>query len=166
LAAAGPKPPAARWLTETSSLSPERASFDIDADGVIDEIPTLRPGSAFLARDTDGDGVIGDGTEVLGAVSGDAFADLAALDGDGNGWIDEGDAAWDMLRLWEPSPDGHGTVATLAERGIGALYVGRVAAPYTLAGPDGTTLGTAHEAGLFLHEHGASGTLQRIDVAV
>ena len=38
--------------------------------------------------------------EVLGANSGDGFADLAALDSNGDGGIDANDAAFANLRLW------------------------------------------------------------------
>jgi hypothetical protein len=50
------------------------------------------------------------GAELFGARSGDGFAELAALDGDGNGWIDEGDAAWQawhdaLMDLLEQAPE-------------------------------------------------------------
>ena len=59
--------------------------FDLDADGVEEEISMLGSGSGYLALDKNGDGIINDGSELFGTKSGNGFADLAAYDSDGNG---------------------------------------------------------------------------------
>jgi hypothetical protein len=50
--------------------------------------------SAHLAIDANNNGRIDDGSELFGPTSGDGFGELAALDDDGNGWVDESDAAY------------------------------------------------------------------------
>jgi hypothetical protein len=43
-------------------------------------------------------GRIDSGSELFGPATGSGFGELAALDGDGNGWIDENDDAFARLR--------------------------------------------------------------------
>ena len=74
---------------DIAGLQNQTFFFDLDADGVEEEISMLGSGSGYLALDKNGDGVINDGSELFGTKSGDGFADLAAYDADGNGWIDE-----------------------------------------------------------------------------
>src|SRR5690606_22817344 len=107
-----------------AALSDVRFDFDLDGDGRKEQLPLLR-GSGFLAFDRNANGRIDDGRELFGPASGDGFAELAQLD-DGNGWIDEADAAWSQLRLWSPDADGKGRLQTLNEAGVGAFYLGRV----------------------------------------
>ena len=75
-----------------AQLGDQRFKFDLDADGTAESINRLASGSGFLTLDRNHDGRINNGGELFGTRSGDGFADLAALDGDGNGWIDENDA--------------------------------------------------------------------------
>jgi hypothetical protein len=79
-----------------------------------------------------GDGKINSGAELFGAGSGDGFADLAAHDTDGNGWIDESDAVYDQLRVWAPDGPGGGALSSLKEKGVGAISAGHVATPFEL----------------------------------
>ena len=48
------------------------------------------PGAAHLARDRNGNGVVDSGAERSGPSRGPGFGELAALDGDRSGWVDEG----------------------------------------------------------------------------
>ena len=74
--------------TDAVQLQDQTFYFDIDADGEQDEISRLGAGSGYLALDKNEDGIINDGSELFGTVSGNGFADLAKYDEDGNGWID------------------------------------------------------------------------------
>lgn len=136
--------------------------FDLDGDGQSELVARLAPGSAWLARDLDGDGRATSGAELFGPSTGDGYAELRAADADGNGWIDEGDPAFASLRLWSPS-EGAG-LATLAERGVGAIYTGAVSTPFTLATPEGAPGAAAAETGLFLREDGSAGAVQHVDL--
>lgn len=55
-----------------------------------------------------GDGEVNNGSELFGALSGDGYADLDAIDDDGNGWIDAADAATNQLYLWLAEAGGSG----------------------------------------------------------
>lgn len=149
-----------------AALANTRFEFDLDADGELDQMPILRGGSGYLAIDRDGNGRIDDGRELFGPTTGAGFSELAALDSDGNGWIDEADAAYTQLRVWQPSADGSGNVQTLAQAGVGALYLGHTATPFDLKGANNQTLGVVRSSGVYLRENGTAGTLSQIDLSV
>ena len=144
-----------------SELSEERIDFDLDADGRAERIPGLNRGCGFLVFDRNGNGKADNGKELFGVASGDGFADLAQLDRDGNGWVDEGDPDFSRLRLW--TVDGS---KTLAEAGIGALATARVSAPFSLKTADNALLGEIRAAGIYLSETGEAGRMAQVDLAV
>lgn len=143
-------------------LSGRRIDFDLDADGQVESIPTAGEGCGFLVFDRNGNGRADDGAELFGTQSGNGFADLAALDGDGNGWVDAGDADFAKLGVW-----GDSGFQTLAQRGVGALYTAAVDAPFTLKTRDATPalLGQIRAAGVYLMESGQVGRLHQVDLA-
>jgi hypothetical protein len=138
----------------TTALGGTRMSFDLDLDGEADQVALPSAGSAFLAFDRNHNGKIDDGSELFGPASGNGFAELAALDGDGDGWIDEDDAAFDQLRVW----DGTGDPLTLAQAGVGAIHTGSAATPFTLDG------GVIQSTGVWLGEDGSAHTVQHVDL--
>lgn len=149
-----------------AALSSMRFSFDLDANGEAENIPMLGGGRGYLAIDRNDNGRIDDGRELFGPTSGDGFAELAALDSDGNGWIDESDPGFAKLRVWNPTADGEGTLTSAAEAGIGALYLGRTATPFDLRGTTNETLGTMRTSSIYLREDGTTGTVSQIDLSV
>lgn len=143
-----------------------RAAFDLDADGNLDEVPWVRGNSAFLALDRNGNGVIDDGSELFGATTGDGFAELARLDTDGDGFIDEDDDAFDQLRLVRGSTDVADTQGLL-EANVGAIAVRSVAAPLTERDADGEVVAAQREAGFYLREDGSgAGSVRQVDMAI
>jgi hypothetical protein len=150
-----------------ASLDEAQIEFDLDADGQLDRFHVLGGGSAYLSWDRNGDGIVNDGSELFGPQTGNGFSELAAHDGDGNRWIDEADAIWTQLRLWQPSTEGPGTATGLSAAEIGAIYLGSVATPFTLTpGSSEQARGDVRSTGLFLHEDGTPGTVQQLDLRV
>jgi hypothetical protein len=150
----------------TAQLSSQRFRFDLDADGRAEDVPLLAGGSGYLALDLNGNGRVDSGAELFGPASGSGFAELAAHDDDGNGWIDENDAVFERLQVWTPAVSGAGTLAGLAARGVGALYLAHAATPFELRGGDNADLGAVRDSSIYLTEVGAAGTLQEIDLTV
>lgn len=148
-----------------SALTDLRFEFDLDGDGKKENLPLLS-GSGLLAFDRNGNGSIDDGSELFGPRSGDGFAELAVLDDDGNGWIDEADAAWSQLRVWQPDADGGGRLQTLNEAGVGALYLGRVDTPFSVRNGANEVLGEMRASSIYLRADGSAGTVSQIDLAV
>ena len=151
---------------KAAELSGTRFEFDLDADGTVERIPGLVAGSAWLAFDRNADGCINDGSELFGARSGNGFADLACLDDDGNRWLDEADTAFGQLRLWEQDETGAGTLSTLGEKGVGAIYLGSVQTPFALTDAENEKRGYIRASGVYLREDGGVGSVQQVDLAV
>lgn len=149
-----------------AQLGTQKFSFDLDANGTPEQISFVGPHSAFLALDRNGNGVIDNGLELFGAVSGDGFADLARFDEDGNGFIDEGDSVFARLLAYSRSEYGELHLHTLAQRGIGALYLGRVATAFELRDTSNSALGTVRTTGLYINEDFTLGTMQQLDLVV
>ena len=150
-----------------AQLADQRFSFDLNADGTAsEEINFLGSGSGFLAFDRNGDGRINDGFELFGARTGDGFAELAALDGDENGWIDENDAAYAQLSIWIKNASGLDILRSLKEANVGAISVSRVSTPFSIKDMNNDLQGQVRASGVYLQENGGVGSIQQIDLTV
>ncbi len=149
-----------------AELTNTRFQFDIDADGQVDQVSLARGNTAMLAVDRNDDGQVNDGGELFGPTTGDGWSELAKEDGDGNGWIDENDPIYSRLRLWSKNDQGQDVLTGLGQRGVGAIYLGHVDAPFRLDGAGQEMLGEVRSTGIFLSEAGTPGTVQQLDLAV
>ena len=147
-----------------AQLSNQRFSFDINSDGQKENLAQLASNSGYLALDLNQNGKIDSGTELFGPTSGSGFADLAKYDQDHNGWIDEKDAVFKQLRIWQPDSGSDGKLTTLKEKNVGALYLGSTGTPFELRSPDNQDLGAVRDSGIYLSENGTAGSLQEIDL--
>ncbi len=147
-----------------TQLTDTKFSFDLNSNGKAEQISFAGAGSGFLALDKNGNGVIDNGSELFGTQSGNGFADLTAYDGDKNNWIDENDAVYSKLRIWSKDAAGKDTLSTLAQRNVGALYLGNVATPFDLKNSANNLQGQVRSSGIYLHEDGSAGTLQQVDL--
>ncbi|MBB1075554.1 hypothetical protein HUU62_14165 [Rhodoferax sp. 4810] len=147
-----------------AELTDAQYEFDLDTDGQAENIAFVSGGSGFLVLDKNADGQVNDGSELFGPASGDGFADLAQYDLDGNQWIDENDAVYSQLQVWQRDASGKDSLSTLAQNGVGALFLGRVASPFSVNTATNQTLGLVRSTGVFLYESGQAGTLQQVDL--
>lgn len=147
-----------------ATVSDQTFYFDLDGDGVEEDIHKLNSGSGYLALDKNNDGKINDGNELFGTASGDGFADLAKYDEDGNGWIDENDAIWNHLKIWVQTEQGP-QLYSLADKGVGAICLNRMPTYYTQYDKDGEVSAVVRSTGMFLYENGAAGSMQHLDLA-
>lgn len=145
--------------TDQVRLTGQTISFDLNLDGQNDKLAKLAAGSGYLVLDRNKNGKIDDGSELFGPTSGDGFSELSTLDSDGNGWIDENDAAFTALAVWRP---GEGS-SSLSEAGVGAIALDKRATPYTLKA-NGSEAGNVRTTGVFLTEEGEAKTIQQIDL--
>jgi len=147
----------------SAQLTQTRFAFDIDADGALDNIAFVKPGSGFLALDRNGNGIVDDGSELFGPRTGSGFSELAEFDEDQNGWIDEGDPIFEGLRIWSRDGAGNDQLVALGSR-AGAIYLGNVATPFTLEGAPGEQAGRVAATGIYLEEDGTVKTVQELDL--
>jgi hypothetical protein len=141
-------------------IASAKIAFDLNSDGKPEAVSFVASGSGFLALDRNGDGKVNDGGELFGPATGNGFAELAAFDVDGNGWIDESDPVFAKLRVW--TLDG---VSTLTENGIGAIAAASLETPFALKDSSNVLQANVRATGIYLAESGAAGTIQQVDLA-
>lgn len=149
-----------------AELTNMRFAFDLDADGSVESISTVRPGSGFLVFDINQDGIVNNGHELFGPRTGNGFAELAAYDQDGNNWIDENDPVYDTLSIWTKDQEGKDTLTSLRERGVGALYLASVGSEFHLRDAANHPTGEIASTGIYVGEDGEVGTIQQVNLAV
>lgn len=147
-------------------LSDMRFAFDLDADGMTEQISGLAPGSGFLAFDRNQDGMINNGLELFGPETGQGFDELARLDSDGNGWLDENDPLYAKLRIWMRDEAGNESLVSLADKNVGAIFLNPAKTAFALKDNGNALQGQLRESSIFLGEKGGVGTVQEIDLAV
>ncbi|MFK7089949.1 hypothetical protein AAFM71_14175 [Chromobacterium violaceum] len=141
-------------------------SFDLLGNGQLMSLPFSSQGG-WLALDKNGDGKINDGSELFGPQSGNGFADLARLDDNRDGVIDERDPAFAQLRIWTGrGGDGKDQLRSLQDVGIGAILLPSVDAPLTLRAhsSDADPQAQMRRAGVFVKEDGQAGMISQLDV--
>lgn len=149
-----------------AQLGERDVHFDLDADGRLDQIAFVGPGSGFLALDKNGDGRINDGSELFGPTSGSGFGELAVHDEDKNNWIDENDSIYDRLRIWTRDAGGQQQLLGLGQAGVGAIYLGNIQTPFLLKDADNQLQGQIKGSGIYLKEQGGVGSIQELDLVV
>ncbi|GAB4277593.1 MAG: hypothetical protein Kow0065_24250 [Methylomicrobium sp.] len=154
------------FAAESAQLTDMKFAFDLTADGNDEQISFVGHGSGFLALDLNGDGAINNGRELFGPATGNGFDELAAYDQDGNQWIDENDAVFDRLRIWTKDSQGNDELHTLADKNVGAIYLGNVGTPFELKNSQNRLDGRVLTSSVYLDETGKVGTVQQIDLAV
>lgn len=153
--------------SNVASVSDMKFLFDLDADGKKEEVSFAGSGSGFLALDKNDDGKVNDGSELFGTKSGEGFADLAAFDEDGNGWIDEADSVFKDLKIWTKEEDGKDVLLDLKKADVGAIYLGNANTEFSLKSEDNlNTNAIIRKTGIYLKESGGVGTVQHVDLAV
>lgn len=113
---------------------------------------------AILVRDANGNGRVDEG-EVVGAASGQAFAELGAMDSDGNHWIDEGDAVWTQLRLL----DGSGQLRAL-DGTVGAIATASVGLPFEHRDDAGGLQAVGRRGGVVIAADGSARAAAQVDL--
>jgi len=148
-------------------LTDWKFDFDINADGIKEQIPFVTGGSGILVFDKNGDREVNDGKELFGPVTGNGFTELAALDEDKNNWIDENDSAYSQLDIWRRDDAGNETLTPLSQMNVGALFVGAISSPFDLRDLTNNNIkGQIIRTGIYLNNSGIAGSLQQLDLAV
>ncbi len=141
--------------------------FDLDSDGATDMIPLLKQGAGYLAYDENENGVIDNGNELFGTKSGNGFTDLAVHDDDQNGWIDENDAVFSKLKIWQKDETGDNKLVSLLDLNVGAIYLGDIQSGYKYQNGIDDTMAVQKSNGIFVKEDGSgAGMVSSIDIAV
>ncbi|TAK86261.1 MAG: hypothetical protein EPO12_02655, partial [Aquabacterium sp.] len=81
-------------------LTPVQVSFDVDGDGTRENLSWPITADPLLVLDTDGDGSIGNGRELIGLADGTAPLNLLRMDSNGDKVLDSRDAIFSRLEIW------------------------------------------------------------------
>lgn len=147
------------------SVSDQKWKFDIDGDGITDEISMLSKGAAYLAYDRDENGRIDSGIELFGAKTGNGFLELSEYDEDGNGWIDENDSIYNKLKVWQKDDSGNDKLIDLKQANVGAIYLGNTKSSYEMKSDKDNTLNAKiRRSGVYLSEGGTAKSVQQLDM--
>jgi len=149
-----------------AQLTDWRFDFDLNTDGIKEEIPFVTSGSGILVFDKNGDKQVNDGSELFGPSTGNGFAELSAFDEDNNKWIDENDPGYDALSIWQRDPEGNETLFSLPQSNIGAINIGYINSPFDLKDQDNNLQAQILRTGVYLSDTGVVGTVQQMDVMV
>jgi len=152
---------------EVPQISDGSFEFDLNGDGTINKsqetMGRLSSGMAYIAFDKNGDGIINDGNELFGATSGQGFAELAAYDSDGNGWIDENDAIFERLSVWQP--DAENALTSFGQAGVGAIYLHAEQTPFELTNISGQADARITQSSVVLMESGVTSSVFQLEWA-
>lgn len=149
------------------NLSSLDFEFDLDSNGTTDLIPLLKQGAGYLAYDKNQNGKIDNGKELFGTKSGNGFKDLAEYDLDKNNWIDENDAIFNKLKIWQKDENNTNNLVSLLDLNIGAIYLGDVQSGYKYHDSIDDTKAIQKSNGIFVKEDGSGvGVVNSLDIAV
>ena len=143
-------------------LSNDSELFDLRNDGSKVRLPQLAAQQYYLAYDRNNDRQVNNGTELFGPQTGQGFAELAAFDDNGNGFIDPSDDIWQYLYLWRPNQP----LQSMTEAKLGAFSVSSVATPMPLLDKKQQKTGEIQRSGLAFTDNARPVLLQQIDLLV
>ena len=143
-------------------------SFDINGDGIKDQVAWTAGNDGFLAYDVNGSGTIENGAELFtpnfaGGNYASGLAALKSLDANADGLINSADANFSKLLVWQDSNHNGvadaGEMSSLADNGITAINLD--ATP-----TDGSIDGQGLQAqGTFSYANGTTGTFVEVALA-
>jgi len=125
----------------TIGLAQSSVTFDLNGDGVIENVGWASATDGLLAIDLNSDGIINDGSELFGEAFGltdgtrakDGFAALSSLDSNQDGRISGTDNAFSQLKVWkDANSDGQtdvGELSSLMDMGIESIDLSYVELP-------------------------------------
>ena len=137
-----------------------------DSEEDNESMTFLSIGGGRLTLDLNNDGQINGDNEIIGAGTGNGFAELAAYDEDGNGWIDENDSVYQQLSVYSKNAEGNEAVSGLKESNVGAINLGNVDTRFALKDSENQQVGQIEKSGVYLNEDGTAGIVQQVSVTV
>jgi hypothetical protein len=120
---------------QTISRADASAGFDLFGNGTAVKSGWISGSDGFLAVDKNGNGQIDSINELFGgSAKGAGFANLASYDSNGDGLVNDADAAFGQLMIWQDANGNHATddgeLMTLAQAGVASLTVGYTELPF------------------------------------
>ncbi|MGL1958229.1 MAG: hypothetical protein OCD00_13025 [Colwellia sp.] len=148
-------------------------NFAINEDNTLDKLPIFSGDVGYLVFDKNNNQQADNGSELFGPKTGQGFNELAQLDSNGNGFIDEGDMHFDQLAIWQPSDHLNSPAnsestqwLSLKEAGIEAINLSSIATPYNFYNQSGETQAQLTRSGFAINSDGQAMGVHQIDVKI
>lgn len=148
----------------TLSLKDQTFKFDLNGDSNLEKVSLLNDNFAFLAIDKNNDGRINNGYELFGPKTGNGMQELKQYDEDNNDWIDERDNVFRKLLLWVPDVNGEGDIFSLADKGVGAIYLKSLESSFNIKNQSNENKGILKYMGIYVKENGSVGNVGQVDL--
>ncbi len=146
------------------SLSTETVEFDLNMDGQMDDMPTLSAQAGFLALDKNNNGIIDDGSELFGAQTGDGFFELSQYDDNQDGFINEHDAVFSQLMVWQPGTDNE--LTKLSDTNVDTISLQNVETEFSFTDENNQRLGQMRQTSIYANQDGSVGSVHQIDLVI
>ncbi|GGD62188.1 hypothetical protein [Lacimicrobium alkaliphilum] len=134
--------------------------FDLDSDGNTDRLPTPEGDAGYLVRDVNRNGEMDSSKELIGAHSGDAWADISAMDSNSDGWLNSNDKAFDQLYWWQPGAGKQ--LFSLTDLKVDGLLLQGADTRADIA-PEGENQARLRRSGAFIYQGNQLGLMQQFD---
>lgn len=145
----------------------DTTEFDLFGDQTLEQLPIFDGDVGYLVYDKNRNGEADNGNELFGPQTGHGFNELAALDDDGNGFIDENDSAYDDLFIWQPNANrSSGNYVSLREIGIIGISTQAHETPFTFLDRQGNVKAQMRYSSIAFDKHYQARGIHQVDVAI
>lgn len=154
------------------------SDFDINNDNALNKLPIFSGDVGYLVYDINQNGKADNGTELFGPQTGNGFTEMAKLDSNHNGFIDQEDEHFDKLYLWKPGDEqvtgdleteqitNQGQWISLSDIGIYAINLAGQNSPYSFYDQQGEIQAQLRQSSFALNESGNVLGVHQIDVRI
>lgn len=141
--------------------------FDVNSDNTLNPLPVFNGDVGYLVYDKNHNGRADDGTELFGPQTGQGFSELAALDQDGNGFIDKNDSAYHDLYIWQPTTSKRsGRYMSLSDVGIAGINTQAHETPFTFLDRQGNIKAQMRYSSFAYDNNFQARGVHQVDVAI
>ncbi|MDT0604730.1 hypothetical protein [Thalassotalea castellviae] len=139
-------------------------SFDINRDGNLDNLPVFSGDVGYLVYDKNQNLKADDGSELFGPQTGHGFNELAELDSNGNGFIDNEDEVFEHLYLWQPEKSNN--MLSLSDANILAINTSAIDTPFSFYDTQGNIMAEMRRSSFAISTDGVGKGVHQIDVRI
>ena len=144
-----------------------QTSFAINQDDTLDSLPIFSGDVGYLVYDQNDNQQADDGTELFGPKTGHGFTELAQMDSNENGFIDQGDQQFEQLYLWQPGDEKlPERWLSLKDAKIEAISLSAINTPFDFYDQQGEIQAQLRQSSFAISENGSGRGVHQVDVRI
>lgn len=141
----------------------DSVSFNVNQDGVLDELPMFTGDVGYLVYDQNNNGKADNGTELFGPKTNNGFTELAEFDENNDGFIDQSDGIYSSLYIWQQR--GNNQVwLTMEEAGVAAIHLNPVNTQYNFYDENHEVQARVSKTGFVISDDNTAKAAHQIDL--